>query len=517
MRLRNYMKQRRYKVKRIHKSWVSFGTGLRAVFCDLFIVLQLCALVFLYGFVCWKVPVIWYVSLALTAITVAYVLIYENDVQSKISWALLLVLSVGSGFYIYVLSRKALCYGYKRRRYARIAKKVKPLVGSFQIRGCPETVKKDCKYLYENAGYVPYYDTQVKYYPYAREVLDNIIARVDSAEKFVFMQFFILADGVLLDRLISVFRRKVAQGVEVRLLYDDVGSAGVFSSSAKKRIKSTGVKLKCFSRLFSPFYFGLNYRDHRKIVVVDGKTGYVGGFNLIDDCANQRKMEGIWKDAGLRLDGHAVDGLSLTFMRQWEFSAKEKLDYTKYLDNYDRTINNSVVLPYAGGPEVREPVCREVYSRIIEGAKSKLYIMSPYLVPDSRMMRALKDKARAGVDVRIILPGVPDYRYLYRVTQSNALKLIKSGVKVYYSSGEFVHSKVMLTENCATVGSVNMDMRAFYQEFDNGVYLNDENVLKKIEEDFNEVFARGGQASAVKPKFYTAIIAGVLRLFSPLM
>ena len=517
MRLRRYMRQRRYKVKRIHKSWVGFGTGLRAVLCDLLIVLQLCGLVALYGFTCWKVPVIWYVSIALTVLTIAYVLIYEEDKQSKISWALLLLFSAGSGFYIYVLSRKAICYGYKRQRYAKIVKKAKPLVGSFHLWGCSDVVRNDCCYLYDKAGFVPYYNTQVRYYPYAREILDNIIARVDNAEKFVFMEFFILADGVLLDRLISVFRRKVAQGVEIRVMYDDVGSAGVLSSSAKKRIKATGVKLKAFSPLCVPFYFGLNYRDHRKIVVVDGKTGYIGGFNLIDDCANQRRMEGIWKDAGLRLDGHAVDGLSLTFMRQWEFGAREKLDYTKYLDNYDRIKSDDVVVPYAGGPHIRENVCREVYKRIIEQAKDKLYIMTPYLVPDSKMTELLKEKAQAGVDVRIVLPGVPDYRYIYRVTQANALKLIKSGVKVYYSSGEFVHSKVMLSEHCAAVSSVNLDMRAFYQELENGVYLNGESVLKDIEKDFNEVFARGGQAKAEKPKFYTAVIAGILRLVSPLM
>jgi len=516
-RLRKYLIQRRYEIKRIHKSWVGFGTGLCAVLSDLFIVAQLSLAVVLYALACWYVPVIFYICLGLTALTIAYVLIYEPDFQSKISWTLLLLISCGCGFFIYVFSRKSVCYGLKRHKFAKIADNMLPLVGTFKVRGCSDVVRGDCEYLHRAGGFIPYTETDLKYFPYAKAAMDNIIARIDAAEKFVFLEFFILADGVYLDRLISVFRRKVAEGVEIRMLYDDVGSAGVLSSSAKKRIKLTGVKLKTFSRLFSPFYFGLNYRDHRKIVVVDGKTGFVGGFNMIDDCANQRKMEGIWKDCGLRLDGAAVDGLSLTFMRQWQFATHEKLDCNKYLDNFDRTFNKSTVVPYAGGPEIKEPLCRGLYLKIVENAREKLYMMSPYLVPDSVFMKAITDKAQAGVDVRLVLPGVPDYRYLYRVTQSNANKLLKCGVKIYYSSGEFVHSKVMLSEHCAAVGSVNLDMRAFYQEFDNGVYLDDKTTMEAIEKDFEEVFARGGQAGQAKQRWFSAAIAAFLRLFSPLM
>ncbi len=516
-RLRRYLQQRRYNVKRIHKSWVGFGTGLRAVISDLFIVAQLSLLVIIYAIVCWYVPIFFYVCLSLTALTIAYVLICERDVQSKISWTCLLILFCGCGFFAYFLSRKRVCYGIKRLRFAKITKKILPLVGVFNPKNCSAAALADGEYLYRAGGFIPYTNTDLIYYPYAKAAMDNIVARIDAAEKFVFIEFFIVADGVFLDRLISVFRRKIAEGVEIRMMYDDVGCAGVFSSFAKKRIRLTGVKLKAFSRLFSPFYFGLNYRDHRKIVVVDGKTGFVGGFNLIDDCANQRRMEGIWKDCGLRLDGAAVDGLSLAFMRQWELATHEKLDCKKYLDNFTGTLNKSTVIPYAGGPEIKEPLCRNINLRIIQSAKEKLYIMSPYLVPDSEFMKALKKKAGEGVDVRLILPGVPDYRYLYRVTQSNACRLFKSGVKIYYSGGEFVHSKVMLSESCATVGSVNIDMRAFYQEFDNGVYLNDKKIMSDIEKDFEEVFARGGRVDKMKRHWYSEVIASFLRLFSPLM
>lgn len=516
-RVRRYIQERRYKVKKIHKSWVGFGAGFRAIFCDFFVAAQLALLVALYVLVSWRVPIFFYVSLGLTAATDVCILIFEPNIQSKISWTLLMLISFGCGAYVFIFSRKVICYGIKRLKFKKISKKSEPFVGKLEITDCSDAVKGDIEYLYKSGGFKAYTGTDIKYYSYSKAEMDNIIARIESAQNFVFIEFFILADGVYLDRLISVFKRKVAEGVEIRFMYDDVGSAGVLSADAKKRIKRTGVKFKVFSPLFSLFYFGLNYRDHKKTVVVDGKTGYVGGFNLIDDCANQRRMEGIWKDAGLRIDGAAVDGLSLAFMRHWEFATGEKLDFGKYLNRYDKTFNESTVVPYAGGPEIKEPLCRGIYMRMIEGAKEKLYIMSPYLVPDSKLMKALKEKARAGVDVRLVLPGVPDYRYIYRVTQSNAQRLIKSGVKVYYSSGEFVHSKVMLTENCATVGSVNLDMRAFYQEFDNGIYLDDKNILADIEKDFESVFARGGRSDKVKQHWYSAVIATFLRIFSPLM
>ena len=251
--------------------------------------------------------------------------------------------------------------------------------------------------------------------------------------------------------------------------------------------------------------------------MVDGKTGYTGGINLIDDCANQRKMEGVWKDSGIRIDGAAVDGLSAQFIRQWQFATREKLDPQKYLNKFDAAENCSLFIPYAGGPEMQGNVCRSVYRDVVLSATEKLYIMTPYLVPDCRFMKLLYKKAAEGVDVRVVLPGVPDYRYIYRITISNARKLIKRGVKVYYSGGEFVHSKVMLTEQVAVVGSVNLDMRAFYQEFDNGVVTDDSGAMEQIASDFEWLFGRNEIAAVSKFNAFNAFVTGALRLISPLM
>ena len=508
---------RKEKPKCVHKKWVDIPTGGKALLCDLFTASQIALIAILYAFFAWYFPIFFYISIALTVCTAVYVFITERDSQCKASWLFLFLITFGGGYIVYFLADKRVCYGHDRKRYAKIFNRSRPYVGAYELRQASTAVANDCEYIYKSGGYVPYTGTDIKYFSDARKLFDNLIGRLEQAQEFIFLEYFIVAEGVLLERLIDVLKRKAAQGVEVRFLCDDVGCQGVLTSSTKKRIKNAGIKLKVFQKLFSPFSFGLNFRDHRKIIVIDGKTGYVGGCNIADECTNQHRMEGMWKDAGVRLDGAAVDGLSLTFLRQWELSTREKSDYEKYLYKAEKTQNTSNVVPYAGGPEITEYLCRGVYSNVISAAQEKLYIMTPYFIPDGELFSLIKAKAMSGVDVRIVLPAVPDYPFIYRVTRSNAEKLMAHGVKVYFVRNTFVHSKVMLTENCVTVGSVNMDMRAFYQEFDNGIYTDDESVMADALDDFKRVFAANGEQVPAKHNIFSGFITALLRVVSPLM
>lgn len=513
---RPILRRARERQKTIHKSWVGFGTGLRAVMTDLSIVLQLLVLATGYALLARFFPVFFYVSLALTACCAVYVLICEPDPQSAISWILLFIISFGSGYIVYILASKPVCYGADRLRYKKIYRRSAEYV-AVHAEDIPAEISDVSEYAFKKGGCVSYRNSRIEYMPNARDALNSIIDGIEHAEKFVFIEFFIVADGELFDRLVHVCRRKTAEGVKIYMLYDDVGSAGVLSSYAKNSLKAAGVNMKAFKKLFTLFNFGLNFRDHRKIVVIDGKTGYIGGYNFIDDCANLRKMEGVWKDSGARIQGEAVDGLALQFIRQWEFATREKLDYAEFTGLYEKFENGSVVAPYTAGPENKEALCRGVYEKIIEGAKEKLYIMTPYLVPDGGIMKMLRKKAKAGVDVRLVLPGVPDYGYIYRVTKSNAQRLQKCGVKIYYAHKVFVHSKVMLTEKCLAVGSVNLDMRAFYQEFDNGVFTDDLTARRQAAEDFGYFFKNNSPSEEIIKNPLTLLISGILRIVSPLM
>lgn len=506
------------KAKTIHKKWVDFRTGAKALFTDLGIVLQLAIMAFLYAFFAFKFKIFYYVSLGLTALAAVYVFICERDPQSKASWLFLFLVSFGSGYIVYLLADKRICYGYDKGRYDKIAERSKSFTRGFDISDCTEAVKNDCEYMRNSGGYVPYKNTDIKYYSDAAPLFEDMLADMERAQNFIFLEYFIVEEGKLLSKLSEVLTEKSREGVEVKFLYDDVGCQGVFKTSSKKTLKEAGVKLRAFQKLASLFSFGLNYRDHRKIVVIDGKYGYTGGCNIADDYVNYNiKNGGKWKDAGLRIEGAAVDGMSLAFLRQWELSTREYADFGQYLGRYDEKENSSVVLPYAGGPELDEALCRGVYANAVAGARSRLYIMTPYLIPDGGLMNQIKAKAKSGVDVRIVLPAVPDYPFIYAVTRSNAERLKKHGVKIHYVDNTFVHGKVVLTENCAIVGSANFDMRSFYIEFDNGIYTDDKGVMAAAEADFAGAFAENPETPAEKQNIFKRLAVAALRVVSPLM
>jgi cardiolipin synthase len=270
--------------------------------------------------------------------------------------------------------------------------------------------------------------------------------------------------------------------------------------------------------LLSRFSFALNYRDHRKIIVIDGNVAYTGGTNLADEYINEKRMYGYWKDTGLRLEGDAVDGMTLAFLRQWEYIVKKPVNYGEFMCRYEKFEEGSTVIPYVGGPEYEQPICKSVYENIISSARKKLYIMTPYFVPDDNITQLIINAALAGVDVRLVLPEVPDKLYVYLLTKDNAERLLKHGVKVYYVQDAFVHSKVLLTENCAVVGSVNFDMRSFYQQFENSVITDDKTLLADVDADFLQAFADSRQQ--LKPQrngIIKSVAITALRIVGPLM
>ena len=333
------------------------------------------------------------------------------------------------------------------------------------------------------------------------------------------MEFFIVADGVLLKRLTDILCEKVNAGVDVRLIYDGFGSHGTLSGKFKKEIKKAGIKLKVFKRLIPYFNVAQSYRDHRKIISIDGRVAYTGGINLADEYINEKRMYGYWKDCGLKVEGSVVDGCTLAFLRQWEYITKKKESYAPYLNLYAHQESGSVIVPYCDGPDRAEHVCKGVYTNIIAGANEKLYIMTPYFVPDETIMEVLAAKAKSGVDVRLIIPEIPDKKFVYYITCSNAEKLVPAGVKVYKMRESFVHSKLILSENCAAVSSANMDMRSFYQQFEFGIYTNDENSLAAIGEDFKNTIGESVQiteSNIGRRNLLKRIISGALQIFAPL-
>jgi cardiolipin synthase len=501
------------KIKTEHNgmSMVKFLLTLALVFLQLGIIISL-NFFFAIGFK-------WYIAILaiVSVITAVSVLSSHRSGQAKAVWVLFILVCFEFGFVIYFMSNDKIMYRKSRKRHRKIYARTEKYVTPYVQPNASDDVLLNCRYLYNSGGFVPYTNSRVKYFPYASALFDDVLENLKSAEKFVFMEFFAITDGVLLNRVLSILEDKMREGVTVRIIYDDVGSRDL-SLKMRKRIRKAGGEIKVFNRLLSRFTFALNYRDHRKIIVIDGEVAYTGGSNLADEYINEKRMYGYWKDTGLKIEGDAVDGMTISFLRQWEFIVKKEEDYVKYLNYYRIFPTGGVVLPYVGGPEFEHSVCKNVYENVISGAREKLYIMTPYFVPDDSLTQDIINAALSGVDVRIVLPSVPDKFYVYLLTKDNAEKLIKYGVKVYYVEDCFVHSKALLTEKCAVVGSVNFDMRSFYQQFENSVLSDDEGVRADLEKDFNNAF--DDSVLMQKPQkngIFKSVLITALRIVAPLM
>lgn len=461
------------------------------------------------------------INIATSLITSIYVLSTNKNGLSKAVWIMFLLVCFPFSSLIYWLSDERLFFFRTKRRYKAVFDETEQYETLSEINPQPNlAVRNDCAYFSSVGKFSVYDNSDLEYFPSGELLFADVVEQIKKAKSFVFIEFFIVQDGVLFDRIFDILCEKARNGVEVRLIYDDLGSKGTFSYKAKKRLKNAGVKLYAFNK-FVPFVLArMNYRNHRKIVVVDGVAAYTGGCNLADEYANIKEMNGYWKDVGAKISGGAVDGFTLFFLRQWEFVSGVREDYSVYLNKFTPQVSDGVVIPYVDGIDYSYTVGRGVYENIIAGAQEFIYIMSPYFVVDDGFLNLLINKALSGVDVRIVLPDIPDKTYVYGLTRSNAEKLIDYGVKVYTMSNSFVHAKVVMSENCVALGSVNIDLRSFHQQFECGVYTNLQKFRERVKNDFNEVFANGKLITEDKKhrnNLFYRIKAGIMQLFAPFM
>jgi cardiolipin synthase len=461
----------------------------------------------------------WYLVLqeVLSIITAISVLSSHRSGQAKAVWVLFILVFFMFGYIVYFMSNDKIMYRSARSKHKKIHNKTSQYIPQYDETDISEDIISCCRYLHNAGGFVPYTHTKLQYFSSGTSMFDDLLENLKTAQNFVFIEYFAISDGVLINRFLDILEPKIKDGLKLCIIYDDIGSRDL-SAKTRRRIRKMGGDIRVFNKLLSRFSFALNYRDHRKIVVIDGKVAYTGGTNLADEYINEKRMYGYWKDTGLKIRGDAIDGITMTFLRQWEYIVKRPLNYADYLGKYEKFEKGDAVIPYIGGPEFEMPICKNLYENVIAAAKQKLYIMTPYFVPDEGITQLIINAALSGVDVRIVLPSVPDKLYVYLLTKDNAEKLISCGVKIYYVEDAFVHSKIVLTENCAVVGSVNFDMRSFYQQFENSVISDDKKLLADINADFKQAFADSLQVTKPERKGLIKTVAvKALRIVGPLM
>ena len=377
------------------------------------------------------------------------------------------------------------------------------------------------RYLWKTAGYPAYENTRVDYFPEGAQALEAMKQALEKAESFIFMEYFIVENGSSFRELQEILLRKHAQGVEIRLMYDDIGSVGYVNLAFAKRLSDAGIRCVPFNPALPFLNLFMNHRDHRKITVIDGKVGFTGGYNLADAYFDRERPFGKWKDTGVRLEGEAVRSLTAIFLELWNVTTREKADFCRYLDQSSSCPGEGIVLPYGDDPLGGERVAKNVYMNMIAQSAKSLYVITPYLIIPDDMASALGLAAKRGVDVRIITPGVPDKKTVYAVTRSYYAGLASQGVRIYEYTPGFCHAKQCICDGkIAAIGTSNLDYRSLYHHFENNVLLYGCDAIEKIAADFEELFPQCREVTETYRKGPRAILwiwQCFLRLFAPLM
>ena len=379
------------------------------------------------------------------------------------------------------------------------------------------------RYLQDYVGYPVYSNTRTTYLCPGEAFHEALLEQLEKAEHYIFLEFFIIQDGVFWGSILDILKRKVKQGVKVRILYDDLGCFFLLPTDFVQQMEKLGMECAMFNP-FRPFLtMKQNNRDHRKIVVIDGKAAFTGGINLADEYINAREKYGHWKDSGVLLEGKAAWSFTLMFLEMWELCTKCGEDIASYYPWQFTGCNmepDGLVIPYADSPMDSENVGEHVYLQILNEAQDYVYINTPYLILDDSMVSALCLAAKRGVDVRIVTPHRWDKFLVHMTTRSYYRELIRAGVKVYEYSNGFIHAKSFVSDDLiATVGTTNLDFRSLYLHFECGTWMYGSRAVMQVREDFVETLATCQQIQekdcAKNPA--AKLFQEVLRLFAPLM
>ncbi len=387
------------------------------------------------------------------------------------------------------------------------------------------TITRCVEYLSTFAAAPVYNNTLTEYYPTGKDFFPAFLHEIKKAKKFIFMEYFIIEDdSKMWQQTLEILKQKVAEGVDVRVMYDCVGCISKLAPHYDDYLNSLGIKCYPFNELRFTFtihdYKFFNNRDHRKITVIDGEIAFSGGLNFADEYINEIELFGHWKDNAFCLKGPGVYKFTSLFLTLWDFTSNSKSDFKAYKSTTEYKCEG-YVQPYGDSPLDFENVAENTYINILNYAKDYVYIMTPYLIIDDEMFGCLSLAAKSGVDVRIITPGIPDKRYAFHVTQSYYRSLLKGGVRIFEYTPGFVHGKMFVSDDhVAIVGSANMDYRSLYLHFENccAFYYND--VVTKVKDDFVDTFKKCHEITLDeinKTPFYKRTLRAFFRLFGPLM
>ena len=485
-------------------------------------------------------PYMYMFSMAVTVISVLHIFNSDSDPSVKLSWLLFVAVGSPFGALFYVYVRSDVGHRRLKKQISRILKYT-----SQAQPDMPLTMKaiEDCRpersafahYMNDTCGYHPYPVTNLKYYPLGDDFLPDFLEDLSSARHFIFLEYFIVSEGQMWGKILYILSQKVKEGVEVRLMYDGTNEFTNLPHNYPAMLEKLGIACRIFDPVRPFVSTEYNYRDHRKIAVIDGKTAYTGGLNLADEYINATHPYGHWKDVAIRSYGDGVATFTRLFLESWNYQANKPMpEENRYIEAsalygllrtaVDRIVEDGFVIPYADNPLDGERMGEQVYLDILQTASDYVYIMTPYLILDETMVNALTYAAKRGIDVRIILPHIPDKRYAFALAKTHYRELLEAGVKIYEYTPGFVHAKVFVSDDRrATVGSINLDYRSLYHHFEVGLYVDGNRVIGDILEDFQRTLDKCQQisledtrAGGFRNRFDRALGA-VFKLLAPML
>ena len=464
------------------------------------------------------------VQFVFTIIMILYLFNCSMDASAKLTWLFLIMLAPVPASIFLWFTQKNFGHRMVKERTAELIEATKDMLQQDKdTLYAPELIESGtddlCRYVNRSGCFPIYKNTSTTFFPSGEAKFEAMLEELKKAEKFIFLEYFIITEGFMWGSILKILADKAAQGVDVRVMYDGMCEISTLTADYPKRLAKLGIKCKPFSAIHPFLSSHYNYRDHRKILVIDGKVAFNGGVNLADEYINKEERFGHWKDTAVMVKGQAVESFTLMFLQMWNLTEQDvKWDECKVEASAE---SDGYVMPYCDCPLDGERVGESVYMDILYRAKHYVHIMTPYLILDNELETALKYAAQRGVDVKIILPGIPDKKIAYSLAKSHYSQLVKYGVKIYEYDPGFVHAKIFVSDNeKAVVGTINLDYRSLYHHFEFATYMYKTSCVSEIEADYQETLKKCSAVtneSIKNEKIFYKVFGAIVKILAPLM
>lgn len=468
------------------------------------------------------IPIITTVLSILAFLFVLYIITKREESTYKILW-LLIILELpvlGAWLYLFFGNKKSTLPLYKKIIKSKKKLKSIPLDCNVleEIKDQNIRLYQTFRYIHQRTSFPLVKNESTKYFPMGEDMFQDMIIELKKAQKFIFLEYFILDEGVFLNTIVEILAEKVKQGVDVKILFDDLGSISTYTHKNIKKLQDKGIE--CIP--FNPFVFikaSLNNRDHRKIMIIDNQVCYSGGINIADEYINEEVRYGVWKDIGFKMTGMAVQSYTYMFIEFWNALSFHKVDEKMLLTDKNFGEEDGYSLSYYDAPYYKDSISNNLYIEFLSQATKKVWFYTPYLMLGDDLTDAFVLAVHRGVDVRIIMPGIPDKKIINRISKSYYKVLMDAGVKIYEYTPGFVHAKACIVDDdICTIGTVNLDYRSLFLHFENNTIFYKASLIESVKQDFIHTMSESHlvENSELNRKFIYNLIDAILKIFAPL-